>query len=726
MSAKLSIARVGRFIIFQLLLLMFLPARELTLDAIFKEDQFKRASLGHFKWVPDTDSYALFLDDSLTGCKSLFKIDLVTADTTLMVSSENFIINEDTLQVTSFWFSPDGDNLLLLTRKRKQWRHSFFGIYYNYSILHNQLKPIAKGEHLRNIKYAPDSRKIAYVKEDNNLYVFDIRHIKEKKLTRDGSETILNGYRGWLYEEEFGSFDGYRWSPDSKHILFFREDQSMVKIFTFLDETSLYPEVKQVYYPKAGEENPTVQTGVVSVRGGRTSWLNFGDYEDMYFPRAVWLEDHPVVARLNRKQNHLEWFKFDKRFRNQEMIIEDIDSAWVDVHENPLFLTDGSFLFTSERSGYRHIFYADNDGNSINQVTNGEWEVKRLVDVDQDSGKIYFTGNRESILERHFYSVNLDGSDLLQLTSEPGWHSPRLSPTKSYFIDSYSSSKNPRRILLKTIRGETVRVIKETDMEPYLEYEFTYPEFFDFTTSDGVTLKGMITLPWNFDEDKKYPILIHGYGLAGSQMAGDWWGGKNYLWHQYMAQEGYIIVSINNRQTGGRGKAFKNLGYGDLGKWLINDHIETVKYLGNFSYADTSRVGVWGWSGGGYFTALALTKGADYFTTGVSIAPVTDWRLYDTAYTERYMGLLSENEAGYDTASVLTYIDQFKGKLLLVHGTGDDNVHAQNTLWLMDKFIESGQQVDMLFYPSRSHGIHRGNATLHLYTRMAQYFFEHL
>jgi len=408
------------------------------------------------------------------------------------------------------------------------------------------------------------------------------------------------------------------------------------------------------------------------------------------------------------------------------LIIEDVDSAWVDVHENPLFLTDGSFLFTSERSGYRHIFYAASDGTIISQVTDGEWEVKRLVDVDEEFGKIYFTANRESILEQHFYSVNPDGNGLLQLTSGPGWHSPQLSPTKSYFIDSYSSSKIPQRILLKTIQGETVRVMVETDMEPYLEYDFTYPEFFDFTTADGVTLKGMITLPWNFDEEKKYPIIINGYGLAGSQMAADWWGGRNYLWHQYMAQNGHIIVSINNRQTGGRGKAFKNLGYRDLGKWLINDHIEAVNYLGKFPYADTNRVGVWGWSGGGYFTALALTKGADYFTTGVSIAPVTDWRLYDTAYTERYMGLLSENEAGYDTASVLTYIDQFKGKLLLVHGTGDDNVHAQNTLWLMDKFIESGKQVDMLFYPSRSHGIHGDNATYHLYSRMAEYFFENL
>ena len=726
MSAIISTKKIGRIIFFQLILLMVLPARELTLDAIFKEEQFKRASLGSFKWVPEINSYVFFSDDSITGGKSLFQVNLLTGDTTRFVSSENFIIHEDTLHITGFWFSPNGDNLLILTQERKQWRHSFFGVYYNYSISQDLLTPIAKGEHLRNIKYAPDSRKIAYVKEDNNLYIFDILQHKEKRLTRDGSETILNGYRGWLYEEEFGSFDGYRWSPDSKNILFFREDQSHVKQFTYLDEKGLYPEVKQVYYPKAGEENPMVKTGVISVRGGRTSWLNFEEYEDIYFPKAGWFEDEAVVARLNRKQNHLEWIKFNSKYRQRMLIIEDIDSAWVDVHENPLFLTDGSFLFTSERSGYRHIFYAESDGSIISQVTEGEWEVKRLVDVDEELGKIYFTANRESILEQHFYSVNPDGSGLLQLTSGPGWHSPQLSPTKAYFIDSYSSSKTPRKILLKTIQGETIRVMQETDMEPYLEYEFTYPEFFDFATADGVTLKGMITLPWNFDEEKKYPIIINGYGLAGSQMAADRWGGRNYLWHQYMAQNGHIIVSINNRQTGGRGKAFKNLGYRDLGKWLINDHIEAVNYLGKFPYADTSRVGVWGWSGGGYFTALALTKGADYFTTGVSVAPVTDWRLYDTAYTERYMGLLSENEAGYDTASVLTYVDQFKGKLLLVHGTGDDNVHAQNSLWLMDKFIESGKQVDMLFYPSRSHGIYGGNATYHLYSRMAEYFFENL
>ena len=304
MSAIISIEKIGRIIFFQLILLIVLPARELTLDAIFKEEQFKRASLGRFKWVPETDSYAFFSNDSITKGKSLFQVNLLTGDTTGLVSSENFIIQEDTLHITGFWFSPDGENLLLLTQERKQWRHSFFGVYYNYSISQNQLTPIAKGKHLRNIKYAPDSRKIAYVKEENNLYIFDILQHKEKRLTRDGSETILNGYRGWLYEEEFGSFDGYRWSPDSKNILFFREDQSHVKQFTYLDEKGLYPEVKQVYYPKAGEENPTVKTGVISIRGGRTRWLEFEEYEDIYFHPKISLYYEDIETNDNASASY--------------------------------------------------------------------------------------------------------------------------------------------------------------------------------------------------------------------------------------------------------------------------------------------------------------------------------------------------------------------------------------------------------------------------------------
>jgi dipeptidyl-peptidase-4 len=714
-------------LIFLLTIVPLIHGVELTLENIYKNGTFQTNGLGRWKWIPESDDILIYQKAQGDSVNSFLRVKLNSGDTTAYISSDKLKYNNKSFQVSSYSYNRDGTKILLLTNRDNIWRHSFTGKYFVYDLISEEVIQISdENSQLRNVKFSLDGKKISYVKEDNNLYVFDLKTLREKRLTRDGSETILNGHFGWLYEEEFSGYDAYRWSPDSRYIFFFQEDQSNVKKFHWLDEREQYPKLGTIYYPKAGEENPKMKLGIIHVRSGRIKWLYDDGEKDVYYPKAVWQKEKIIVFRLNRKQNLLDLLRFDPQIGKKEILLTERDSCWVDVHDNIRILKDGSFIWTSERTGFNHIYHFDRNGILINQLTNGKWEVRKIIDVDEKTNLIFFTATKVSELENHLFSVSLDGGEINRLTQKSGWHSISISSTKSIMIDSWSDVRTPATSLLIKINGEYIKTLSSPDMSIFDGINWTYPELVSVQTSDGVLLNGKITLPWDFDESKKYPILVNTYGLAGSQMVTNRWRGRGFLWHQYMAKNGFIIFSMDNRQTGGRGKAFKNLGYGDLGKWLIHDHIEGIKFLGKYSFADTSRVGIWGWSGGGYATALALTKGAEYFDVGVAVASVTDWRLYDTAYTERFMGLLSENEAGYDSASVFSYIDRFKGELLLIHGTGDDNVHAQNSIQLVNKFVKAGKHVDTMFYPSRNHGIYGGNASFHLRQLMTDYFLKNL
>ena len=697
---------------------------EPTIDTIYKNPQFQSKGLGQWQWIPNSDDILIYQKLKEDSIKSFYKVNLEFGDTISFLPFDFLDSKIDSLPLSSFRFNQDGSKLLLMSGKNKIWRHSYSANYFILDLERESIRAINQhGSSLRNVKFSPDGNHLAYVKEDNNLYEFDLIRFREKQLTRSGSETILNGHFGWLYEEEFGGYDAYHWSPDSRFITFFQENQLKVKQFHWLNEREPYPELTSIYYPKVGEANPHIKMGVINIKNRRLMWLN--EASDGYYPRAKWDNNNIIIFRLNRKQNQLDLLRFNIKSGKKEIILSERDSCWVDIHNNLRFLNNG-FLWTSERSGFNHIYKYNMAGELIEQITDGNWEVRRIIKVDLEQKIIYFTATKNSEIENHLYSVSFHGGQIRLLTNESGWHSVNISPNNEKFIDSWSHSESPRTIDLKYINGILIRKLIEPNLTPYFEGKWTYPIFLKIKTSDGETLNGKLTLPWDFHPSGFYPILIHTYGLAGSQMVKNKWGGRSYLWHQLMAKNGFIIFSIDNRQTGGRGKAFKNKGYGDLGKWLINDHIEGIKYLGGLQYADTSRVGIWGWSGGGYATALALTKGAEFFDVGVAIASVTDWRLYDTAYTERYMGLISENESGYDSASVFSYVDKFKGKLLLIHGSGDDNVHAQHSNQLLDKFIAQGKFVDSMIYPSRNHGIYGGNATVHLREMMTNYFLTNL
>ena len=694
----------------------------LTLDDIF-DGKFETAHV-KVQWIPGTDSAISIKYDSTLKTKHIQKIDMLSGDTTEWIHGENLSWNGEIISISGVSFDAKAEQMLIKSNVIAIWRHSRTAQYFVYNISNKSIIQLTDGEQLSNVKFSPDGKWLAYCKSDNNLYVMNINRQREKRLTRDGSLTILNGKLGWLYEEEFGLYDGFEWSPDSKRIAFYREDQSEVKKYSLFSDDSLYPQITEIHYPKAGETNPSLKIGIINLKGG-IKWVPIQGNNKLYLPRIDWSPAGDLyIQSLNRLQNHLLLRKYELRTRKLITILSENSETWVNIHGSPYFLKDGSFLWLSSRSGYKHIYRIAN--HKMKAVMSGKWSVSSIGFIDEDNNNVYFSGKKDSPLEQHLYEVPILGGKIVNITPKKGWHSVRFSPKGNFFVDSFSSTTQLPSISLKDKKGNQIRILKETNMMPFVNLPLTSPKLTHFRSDDGVELDVSVTLPWDFDSTKTYPVLIYGYGLPNSQTVTNRWGGWRYMYHQLFAQKGYIVASINNRQVGGYGQTFMDNGYEDLGEYLIEDHINLVKALGKNDWADTSRVGIWGWSGGGYLASLALTKGAKYFDVGIAVAPVTDLKYYDSAYTERFIGMPSENKKGYKKASVMTYVDRFKGKLLLLHGTGDDNVHVQNTHQLINVFIKEDKHLDTHLYPGKSHGISGGNTSKNLYRKMLYYFFENL
>ena len=699
--------------------------KRLTLEDVTGESPFEIASLGKIVWISGEDAYT-FLKQS-NDVRSLYRVDLMTDDTTLFLDGEQLKFNGSSVVVTNYSFSQDGHKILIQTDREKIWRRTNWGTYWIYNRETDEMVPVSKNnQRLRNVKFSPDGKMVAYVREDNNLYTFEIGRKRERQLTRTGTDVVLNGHFGWVYEEEFSIYDAYRWSPDSKTIAYWEENQSRVPVFTMINELELYPVTTEIRYPKAGQTNPTMRIGVVKATGGATRWMDIGDNRDMYYPRIYWhSSEQLLVMRMRRLQNRWDLLICNpKSGKKKQGLMEMDENGWVSVHDNYRFLEKDEIVWISERSGYQHLYRHTLKGEELAQLSDGQWEATRIVHLDEERGVVYFMANKASVAESHLYSVSFDGTGLKQLTTEKGNHSVQFSPLGEYFVDSYSSVSQPSKIVLKKRDGTTVRIIKETEKNQFDDYDWSIPQFVTFKTHDGVaTLDGIVILPVGYKKGKKYPMMVYGYGMPGTQIVRDRWGG---LWNQFLAQEGFIVFSMDARGMSGRGEVFKNLSYGDMSRYLAKDHVAGIDYMVREWGADPDRVGAWGWSGGGYFTGLMLTKNGSHFKAGVSVAPVMDFRLYDTIYTERSMGLPQDNEAGYDSTSVFSYVDNLQGHLLVIHATGDDNVHSQNTTQLVEKFVNAKQPLEVFYYPNRDHGIRGGNSRIHLYTKMFNHLREHL
>lgn len=699
-------------------------------EDIYSKREFYGSSLRTVQWFDDGNKFSFLKYDSTSKSMAIFQYDVLTDEENVLISSNELKIpnSDETITIMNYKWSPN-EKYVLFTDLLPARDIKSGGTFYIYDLVNKNIIRVIKSEQEQmNAVFSPDGNKLAFVR-GNNLYVIDIASGVEKQLTKDGSEEILNGHFDWVYEEEFSIIVGFDWSQDSKSIAFWRLDQTNVPKINIAKWDSLYFNFLEMHYPKAGAKNSIVKIGVVNIEDGNTQWMALGDETDIYIPRIKFTNDPNIlsVQRLNRLQNKLEFLLYNVKSGRGDLLFNETDSAWVDINDNLYFLRDNKrMIWTSERDGFNHLYFYDLKKKLVSQITKGNWEVNDLFSVDEKNELIYFTANERGTIYKDLYSINFNGENLKRITELSGYHSINFSSNNEYFIDVFSNANSlPSTILCKS-NGENMKALIAADMSVFQDYGFSQMEFFKFTTSDGVELNAAMIKPVDFDSTKKYPVLFYNYSGPGSQIVQDRWGGINHLWHEILAQRGFIIFMLDNRGTGGRGKAFKNLVYKNLGNWEVNDQIEGAKYLSTISYVDTARIGIWGWSYGGYMSALTLLKGADYFKVAVSVAPVTDWRFYDDIYTERFMSLPELNPEGYNNSSVLNFTDKLKGKLLLIHGTGDDNVHFQNSVAFVKKLISENKQFQTMYYPEKDHGIYGGMTRIHLFNMITDFILKNL
>ncbi|MFA4922825.1 MAG: S9 family peptidase, partial [Ignavibacteriaceae bacterium] len=603
-------------------------------------------------------------------------------------------------------------------------------VFYIYEIVKKKFFQLAVSEKepggQENARFSPNGERLAFVR-GNNVFVVDIQSHAETQITFDGSKTLLNGKFDWVYEEEFGIINGIEWSPDGKRIAFWQLDQSQVPEMQIAKWDSLYLNFLDMRYPKAGTRGSFVKIGIAEIASQKITWVDLGEDTDIYIPRIKFTADANLLSlqRLNRLQNKLDFLFADAATGKTKIVFTETDSCWIDINDNLYFLKDKKyFVWTSGKDGFQQIYLFDYNGKQIKQLTKGEFEVDKIPGIDEANKQIFFTSNERNTVNADLYAVSYESGKRNRITEAKGWHSVNLSSNQKYFIDRYSNANLIGSSYLYNTNGEKIRDLVVNDMSAFKDYNLSSVELFRFKTTDGVDLDAAIIKPANFDPSKKYPVLVNNYSGPGSKTVVDLWGRD--LWFQLFAQKGYIVFMLDNRGTGGRGESFKKIVYKNLGYWEVNDQVEGAKYLASLPYVDASRIGIWGWSYGGYMSALTLEKGADYFKAAVAVAPVTDWKFYDNIYTERYMSTPQLNPKGYESSSVLTYANKLKGKLLLIHGTADDNVHFENSVALVTKLVAENKPFQTMYYPEKNHSIYGGKTRLHLYQLMTEFLLNNL
>ena len=641
------------------------------------------------------------------------------------------IVDGKTLQnvqnFESYSFNNDESQLILGKDIQKVYRRSTKGTYYAFSVGSKKVRFI--GENIQEPTFSPDSKKVAYAK-NNNLFMLDLTTNLTTQVTKDGKYNhIINGTTDWVYEEEFGFVRAFEWSNDSKFIAFLRFNESKVREFSMgVTGYGLYPSQHVFKYPKAGEDNAKVSLHMYSLTTKNTKKINLGVYE--YIPRIKWSTKEGVLiaTTLNRHQNDLKLHKVNAVRSSAMLLFNEKDAAYVSVKDDLTFLDDNSFIWTSEKDGFNHIYHYNFNGKLINQITKGNWEVTKYYGFNKEKKTIYYQSVENGSINRGVYSIGLDGTNKKLLSNNIGTNTAAFSRNLNYFINTHSSSETPPRFSLYSAEGEMIKVIKDNAplQEKLTDYKMSQKEFSTININ-GNDLNMWMIKPVDFDAQKEYPLLMFQYSGPGSQQVANRWNGTNDYWHQLLAQKGMIIVCVDGRGTGLKGRDFKKVTQKELGKYEVEDQIAAAKKLAERSYIDKNNIGIWGWSYGGFMSTNCLLKGNDIFTTAIAVAPVTSWRFYDTVYTERYMQTPQENASGYDDNSPINYADKLEGNYLLVHGTGDDNVHAQNSMRMINALVAANKPFDIAMYPDRAHGIRKGkNTRLHLYKKMTAFIQTNL
>jgi len=707
-----------------LLLCCSVFAQEITLEDIWAKGTFRSKSIDEIRSMKNGENYCILKREGIEkyAYSTGKKIEQIVSFSDLKFKTENEYVFD-------YRFNQDESKLLLATNPEFIYRRSYLADYYIYDIKTKRLVSVNKDK-VRLAEFAPDGSKVAYVKA-NNLFMLSLSDMQETQITTNGEfNKIINGTTDWVYEEEFAITKGFFWSPDSKKIAFYSFDESKVKEYTIPYYGSLYPVQYAYKYPKAGEDNSVVSVLVYDIEAKQTHNIDLGPNKDIYIPRLQWtLNNEVFVHKLNRHQNHYELFVASCNDYKLNKIYDERNECYIEQVEDVTFLSDKkNFILKSEKNGFMNLYKVNIYTKEIEPVTTGLYDVADICYIDDKSGKIYFTAAQSEAYNRELLVVDKN-KKIKKLSGKAGTYTADFSATGKYYISSFSDTDTPTIYTVNDNTGKTLVVLEDNkDLKAVLSnYGKERKEFGKFKTSSGQELNYWIIKPEKMESGKKYPLLFYVYGGPGSQeVLNSQSRASDYMWFRMLAQKGYVVACVDGRGTGMRGEKFKKCTYMELGKYETEDQIEAAKYFGSLSFIDKDRIGIFGWSYGGYMSSLCITKGADYYKAAIAVAPVTNWRYYDNVYTERFMRTPQENADGYDMNSPINHVEKLKGNYLLIHGTADDNVHYQNSMDLITALVKANKQFEHFAYPNKDHGIYGGNTRLHLYTLMTDFILRKL
>ena len=636
-------------------------------------------------------------------------------------------------KIQDYTFSHDESKVLVLNEQQPIYRHSFLGKYHVVNLSKNgKITALNNGNWVQEPKFSPDGRFVAFI-SGNNLYYQDLSSEKITQITFDGEKNkIINGLADWVYEEEFGHADMYQWTKNSESLVFVKFDESQVKEMNMqVFNGNLYPQDFRFKYPKAGEENSKVSVYAYDLKLNKSTQINLSNFETYYIPQ-VFQTSQPneiAIATSNRHQNKLEIIKINTKNLSTKKILTETDAAWIETDNLSLeFLEDNSFLWASERDGFRHFYWYTPDGKLKKQITKGNWEITDYYGFSPKNSEILVQTTEKGSTNRVVSKINIKTGKKQIVSELNGTNNADFSKSFQYFINTHSSAEQPNTYTLRDFNGKTLRELQNNNsaLKKLQSDGFVAKEFLQIPNKNGDQMNAWMIKPKDFSPNKKYPVLMFQYSGPGSQQVSNAWDGRNTIWFNLLAQKGYIVLCVDGRGTGYRGTKYKKATYKNLGKYEIEDQIAAAQWIGSQSYVDAGRIGIFGWSFGGYMASLAMTKGADVFKVGIAVAPVTTWRYYDTIYTERYLQTPQENPQGYDENSPINFADLMKGKYLLIHGTADDNVHYQNAVEMAEALIQKNKEFEFMTYPDKNHGIYGGNTRLHLYQKMTDFILNNL
>ncbi|MDQ1769376.1 prolyl oligopeptidase family serine peptidase [Labilibaculum sp. A4] len=670
------------------------------------------------------------------GGTKIVKYSYATGKVVDTLLNLNQIKDVEIKSINEYEFSADESRILLMTNPERIYRRSFTADYFVFSFKNRELVPLSKNGKQRLATFSPNGNRIAFVR-DNNLYIHNVLFGSEIRITKDGEwNKIQNGTPDWVYEEEFEFNRAFEWSPDSEFLAYMKFNEGDVKMFNMnkfeglypqIKENALYPENYTYKYPKAGEKNSTVEVFVYNIEDRITKRMDVGEEKDQYIPRIKWTQDPKMLSiyRLNRHQNKLELLLANARTGSSNIMYTQENKYYIEEgnFDYLTYLNDGKhFIYLDEKDGFNHLYLYDMaTGKSVQQITNGDWDVTDFLGFDEKNQVCYYQSAEVSPMDRNVYSVKLNGTAKKLLTPEKGTNNTVFSNGFKYYINYFSSVTQPNTVSLFNSKGKMIRVLESNDelVAKLKEYQYLPKEFTMLPAADGMTmLNAWMIKPFNFDPSKKYPVVMTQYSGPNSQSVLNSW---SFDWYQYLAQEGYVVVCVDPRGTGARGQMFRKCTYMQLGRLESDDQISAARSLAKESFIDENRIAIWGWSYGGFMSTLCLEKGSDVFAAAIAVAPVTNWRYYDSVYTERFMRTPQENPKGYDDNSPINHVDKLKGSLLLCHGTADDNVHIQNTYELTERLVQADKQFEMQVYTNRNHSIYGGKTRLHLYNRFNKF-----